>query len=35
MCTEMWFFEWARHFGAQGADVLATPRATGRGSIDK
>lgn len=35
MCTEMWFLEWARHYAAEGIDILATPRATGRGSIDK
>ncbi|MHA7870895.1 MAG: carbon-nitrogen hydrolase family protein [Hyphococcus sp.] len=28
ICTEMWFFEWARAYGAAGADVLCVPRAT-------
>ncbi len=35
ICTEMWFLEWARHYANDGVDILATPRATGRGSIDK
>jgi len=28
ICTEMWFFEWARAYGAAGADLLCVPRAT-------
>jgi len=28
ICTEMWFFEWARHFARQGAELLCIPRAT-------
>lgn len=35
ICTEMWFLEWARHYAAEGVDILATPRATPRASIDK
>ena len=34
ICTEMWFLEWARHYGASRADLLCIPRATPRGSID-
>ena len=35
ICTEMWFFEWARHFAREGADLLCVPRATPHGSVDK
>lgn len=28
ICTEMWFFEHARHFGRLGAHMILTPRAT-------
>ncbi|SLN51341.1 C-N hydrolase family amidase [Roseovarius albus] len=35
ICTEMWFFEWARHYGASRADLLCVPRATPHGSTDK
>lgn len=35
ICTEMWFFEWARHFARAGADLLCIPRATPHASIDK
>ncbi len=28
ICTEMWFFEWARHYGKSRADLLCVPRAT-------
>lgn len=35
ICTEMWFFEWARHYAAAGADLLCVPRATPHGSTDK
>ena len=35
ICTEMWFFEWARHYAAERVDLLLIPRATPRGSIDK
>ena len=35
ICTEMWFFEWARHFARAGADLLCIPRATPHGSTDK
>lgn len=35
ICTEMWFFEWARHFAREGADLLCIPRATPHASVDK
>lgn len=35
ICTEMWFFEWARHYGRSRADLLCVPRATPHGSVDK
>ena len=35
ICTEMWFLEWARHFGASRVDLLCVPRATPRSSIDR
>ncbi len=35
ICTEMWFLEWARHYAAERIDILVTPRATPRGTIDK
>lgn len=35
ICTEMWFFEWARHYGASRADLLCVPRVTPHASIDK
>ncbi|MCT4610262.1 MAG: carbon-nitrogen hydrolase family protein [Pelagimonas sp.] len=35
ICTEMWFFEWARHYGAAKADLLCVPRATPHGSTEK
>jgi N-carbamoylputrescine amidase len=35
ICTEMWFFEWARHYAAARADLLCVPRATPHGSVDK
>jgi N-carbamoylputrescine amidase len=35
ICTEMWFFEWARHFARAGADVLCIPRATPHASTEK
>ena len=35
ICTEMWFLEWARHYGASRADLLCIPRATPSTSIDK
>ena len=35
ICTEMWFFEWARHFARAGAELLCIPRATPQASIQK
>jgi len=35
ICTEMWFFEWARHFARCGVELLCIPRATPHGSTDK
>ncbi len=35
ICTEMWFFEWARHYAASRVDILCVPRATPHGSLDK
>jgi N-carbamoylputrescine amidase len=35
ICTEMWFFDWARHYGAARADLLCVPRATPHDSTDK
>lgn len=35
ICTELWFLEWARHYGRQGADLLCVPRATSGESRDK
>ncbi|MDJ0337315.1 carbon-nitrogen hydrolase family protein [Cryobacterium sp. PH31-O1] len=35
VCTELWFFEWARRLGREGADIVAVPRATPRTSTSK
>ena len=35
ICTEIWFTEHARHYGQQGAHVIACPRATPVYSSDK
>ena len=35
ICTEMWFFEWARHFAREEAELLCIPRATPHGSTAK
>ena len=35
ICTEMWFFEWARHYAASRVELLCVPRATPHGSVDK
>jgi N-carbamoylputrescine amidase len=35
LCTEMWFFQYARALGAAGIDVLAVPRATPAASVSK
>lgn len=35
ICTEMWFFEWARHYARARADILCVPRATPHGTAPK
>jgi N-carbamoylputrescine amidase len=35
LCTEMWFMEYARHYGKQGIDILLCPRATGMASVNQ
>ena len=35
ICTEMWFFEWARHFAREGVELLCVPRATPHASLGK
>ena len=35
ICTEMWYYEWARHFAREGVDLLCVPRATPHSSTDK
>ncbi len=35
ICTEMWFFEWARHYAASRIDLLCVPRATPHGNQPK
>ena len=35
ICTEVWFFEWARHFARAGVDLLCVPRVTPHASVDK
>ena len=35
ICTELWKFEWAGRMGRLGAQLIATPRATGTDSVDK
>lgn len=35
ICTEMWFFEWARHYSKSKIDLLCVPRATTHTSLDK
>ena len=35
ICTEMWFFDWARHYSNSKVDLLCIPRATPHGSVDK
>jgi N-carbamoylputrescine amidase len=35
ICTEMWFFEWARHYARAAVDLLCIPRATPRTSAEK
>ncbi|MEM9669709.1 MAG: carbon-nitrogen hydrolase family protein [Pseudomonadota bacterium] len=35
ICTEMWFFDWARHYAASRIDMLCVPRATPHESREK
>ncbi len=35
ICTEMWFFEWARAYARAGVELLCIPRATPHASLDK
>lgn len=35
ICTELWFFQHARAYGKQGVQMLACPRATPRGTVEK
>ncbi|MEO1029035.1 MAG: carbon-nitrogen hydrolase family protein [Pseudomonadota bacterium] len=35
ICTEMWFFEWARHYASSRVDLLCVPRATPHGTTEK
>lgn len=35
ICTELWFFEWARHYARSRIDILCVPRATPHGNVGK
>lgn len=35
ICTELWFLQHARAYGLVGAHLIATPRATGKPTVDK
>lgn len=35
ICTEMWFFEWARHYAKARADILCVPRGTPHSTLPK
>jgi N-carbamoylputrescine amidase len=35
ICTELWFMERARRYGKAGANLIVTPRATGRSTVEK
>jgi N-carbamoylputrescine amidase len=35
ICTELWALDRARAYGKAGAEIIATPRATGRPTVDK
>ncbi|MCP4469664.1 MAG: carbon-nitrogen hydrolase family protein [Gammaproteobacteria bacterium] len=35
ICTEMWFFEWARQFARDKTELLCIPRATPHGSLTR
>jgi len=35
ICTDLWSFAHAQQYGQAGAEVILTPRATGRSTVDK
>lgn len=35
ICTDVWFGEWARHYGKLGAHLIVVPRATPRPSLEQ
>jgi len=35
ICTELWALDRARDYGKAGAEIIATPRATGRPTVEK
>jgi len=35
ICSELWFMQHARSYGQQGIHLLATPRASGKQTVDK
>jgi N-carbamoylputrescine amidase len=35
ICTEIWFFQHSRSYGKKGVHLIACPRATPRGTLDK
>lgn len=35
ICTELMFNEWARHYGRQGAHMIAVPRATEKNTVER
>nr|WP_298935567.1 carbon-nitrogen hydrolase family protein [uncultured Dyadobacter sp.] len=35
LCTELWFTQWARHYGQEGIDLLLCPRATSQTSVQQ
>jgi N-carbamoylputrescine amidase len=35
ICTELWFTEWARRYGREGAHLIVVPRATPSPSLDR
>lgn len=35
ICTELWALDRARAYGRAGAEIIATPRATGRSTVEK
>ncbi len=35
ICTELWFFDWARHYARERVDILCAPRATPHETTEK